>query len=75
VLPIIEVSRVLEEKQLMELNAMMALGSPGPLGPLGSRPFHIVSPWMPNGNIAQYAQMNPGADRLMLVRSHQLEAR
>jgi hypothetical protein len=40
-----------------------------------SPPFCIMSPWMPDGNITQYTQMNPGANRLMLVRAHQLEAR
>ena len=35
-------------------------------------PLYIVSPWMPDGNITQYTQMNPDADRLMLVRAHQL---
>jgi hypothetical protein len=35
-------------------------------------PFCVVSPWMPNGNITQYTQMNPGADRYKLVRSRQL---
>jgi serine/threonine protein kinase len=38
-------------------------------------PFCIVSPWMPDGNITQYTQMNPGANRLMLVRADRLEAR
>jgi hypothetical protein len=38
-------------------------------------PFCIVSPWMPNGNIIQYANMNPDVDRLLLVRARQLEAR
>ena len=38
-------------------------------------PFCIMSPWMPNGNIAQYTQLNPGANRLVLVRAHQLEHR
>jgi hypothetical protein len=38
-------------------------------------PFCIMSPWMPDGNITQYTQMNPSADRLMLVRPHQLEPR
>jgi len=33
-------------------------------------PFYIMSPWMPDGNITQYTQMNPGADRLILVRAH-----
>jgi hypothetical protein len=28
---------------------------------------------MPDGNITQYVQLNPGADRLMLVCAHQLE--
>ena len=32
-------------------------------------PFCIMSPWMPDGNIAQYTQVNPGADRLTLVRA------
>jgi hypothetical protein len=40
-----------------------------------SPPFCVMSPWMPDGNITQYTQMNPGANRLMLVRDHQLEAR
>jgi len=33
-------------------------------------PFYIMSPWMPDGNITQYTKMNPGVDRLMLVRAH-----
>jgi len=33
-------------------------------------PFCIMSPWMPDGNITQYTQMNPGADCLMLVCAH-----
>jgi len=33
-------------------------------------PFCIVSPWMSDGNIIQYTQANPGADRLVLVRDH-----
>jgi len=33
-------------------------------------PYCIMSPWMPDGNIAQYTQANPGADRLVLVCSH-----
>ena len=33
-------------------------------------PFCIMSPWMPDGNITQYTQVNPGADRLMLVCAH-----
>jgi len=32
-------------------------------------PFCIMSPWMPDGNITQYTRMNPGADRLILVRA------
>ena len=38
-------------------------------------PFCIVSPWMLDGNIVQYTQMNPSADRLLLVRARQLKAR
>jgi len=34
-------------------------------------PFCIMSPWMPDGNITQYTQMNPGTDCLVLVRAHQ----
>jgi len=34
-------------------------------------PLCIVSPWMPDGDIAQYIQMNPGAERLTLVHDHQ----
>jgi len=33
-------------------------------------PLYIMSPWMPDGNITQYTQANPGADRLALVCSH-----
>jgi hypothetical protein len=40
-----------------------------------SFPFCIMSPWMPGGNITQYTKINPDADRLMLVRPHQLEDR
>ena len=36
-------------------------------------PFCIMSPWMPDGNIMQYTQMNADANRLALVRAHQLE--
>ena len=35
-------------------------------------PVCIMSPWMPDGNITQYTQANPGADRLILVRAHRL---
>jgi len=35
-------------------------------------PLCIMTPWMPDGNITQYIQLNPAADRLMLVRAHQL---
>ena len=38
-------------------------------------PFCIMSPWVPDGNIVQYIQMNPDANRLTLVRAYQLEAR
>jgi len=34
-------------------------------------PFYIMSPWMPDGHITQYTQMNPGVDRLMLVCARQ----
>jgi len=33
-------------------------------------PFCIMSPWMPDGNITQYTQVNPDADRLMFVRAY-----
>jgi len=36
----------------------------------GPFPVCIMSPWMPDGNITQYTQLNPGANRLVLVRSH-----
>ena len=36
-------------------------------------PLGIMSPWMLNGNIARYTQTNPGANRLVLVRSHRPE--
>ena len=35
-------------------------------------PVCIMSPWMQDGNITQHTQMNPDADRLMLVRARQL---
>ena len=38
-------------------------------------PLCIMSPWMPGGNIIQYIKVNPGANRLMLVRVYQLEYR
>lgn len=28
-----------------------------------------MTPWMPDGNITQYIQMNPDANRLILVRT------
>ena len=31
--------------------------------------FHILTEWMPNGNVIQYARSNPGANRLQLVSS------
>jgi len=31
-------------------------------------PLCIMSPWMLNGNIAQYIRVNLGANRLILVR-------
>ena len=34
-------------------------------------PFCIMTPWMPDGNITQYTQKNPGANRLVLVCVHQ----
>ena len=40
-----------------------------------SSPLCIMSPWMPDGNIIQYTTANPGANRLMLVSTHQLEYR
>jgi len=33
----------------------------------GLFPVCIMSPWMPDGNIAKYTKANPRADRLMLV--------
>lgn len=33
-------------------------------------PFCIMTPWMPDGNIAQNTQANPGANRLMLARAY-----
>ena len=36
-------------------------------------PFCIMSPWMSNGNITQYIQVNPDANRLMLVLARQLK--
>jgi hypothetical protein len=37
-------------------------------------PFCIMSPWMPGGNITQYTQTNPDANRLALVRIDKHEA-
>jgi len=34
-------------------------------------PLCIMSPWMPDGNITQYTEMNPGVNRLALVCAHQ----
>ena len=36
-------------------------------------PLCIMSPWMPDGNIIQYTQRNPDANRLALVHTPQLE--
>ena len=33
-------------------------------------PFCIMSPWMPDGNITQYTEVNPDANRLVLVCAH-----
>ena len=33
-------------------------------------PFCIMSPWMPDGNITQYTQVNPDTNRLVLVCAH-----
>ena len=38
-------------------------------------PLCTMSPWMPDGNITQYIQMNPSANRLMLVLAHQPQDR
>ena len=38
-------------------------------------PFCIMGPWMSNGNITQYTNMNPGANRLMLVLAHRFRMR
>ena len=38
-----------------------------------SFPLCIMSPWMPDGNIAQYTLKNLGANRLTLVSVHQPE--
>lgn len=38
-------------------------------------PFCIMTPWMPDGNIIQYTQENPSANRLLLVRVHRLKDR
>jgi len=35
-------------------------------------PFCIMSPWIPDGNITQHIRMNPGANRLTLVRAWRL---
>ena len=32
------------------------------------RSFSILTEWMPNGNVTQYAKSNPKANRLRLVR-------
>ena len=38
-------------------------------------PLCIMTPWMPDGNITQYIQTNPSANRLMLVRAYEPEDR
>jgi len=57
--------RVVEESKVnSHPNVLPIIGvSKGPF------PVCIMSPWMPDGNITQYTQSNPGADRLVLVRS------
>ena len=37
--------------------------------PANARSFHILTEWMPNGNVTQYTKSNPNANRLRLVRS------
>ena len=37
--------------------------------PANARSFHILTEWMPNGNVTQYTKSNPKANRLQLVRS------
>jgi hypothetical protein len=32
--------------------------------------FYMMSPWMPDGNITQYTQVNPNTNRLVLVCGH-----
>ena len=32
--------------------------------------LHIMSPWMPGGNITQYIRLEPAANPLRLVRAH-----
>ena len=33
-------------------------------------PFSIITPWFPNGNIAEYVQKHEGVDRLQLVSDY-----
>jgi len=58
--------RVIEESKLNSHPNVLPViqASKGPF------PVCIMSPWMPDGNITQYTQMNLGADRLKLVRAH-----
>lgn len=32
-------------------------------------PLYVMTPWMPDGNVIQYTQKNPGTDRLTLVHA------
>ena len=38
-------------------------------------PLCVMTPWMPDGNVVQYIQINPHTDRLVLVRVHRPEDR
>jgi hypothetical protein len=51
-------------KYLIHLNVLPFLGAS-----IKSPTLLLVSPWMDNGNINEYARSNPHANRLDLVRS------
>ena len=59
--------RVMEESKLNpHPNVLPVIGVSEPLFP-----FCIMSPWTPDDDITLHIQMNPGADRLVLVCTHQ----
>ena len=51
-------------KHLSHKNILPLLGVSASTNPHG---FCILTEWMPNGNVIQYARSNPEADRFLLV--------